>query len=135
MRAHSIPDMSKLVWVGLGGFVGSVLRYLVSGWAQQSTHSATFPWGTLAVNAIGCFLVGALSYLADARGLLHAEARLFLIVGVLGGFTTFSAFSNETLNLLRDGENAAAMLNVGANVVFCLAAAWLGRTGAFAIWR
>jgi CrcB protein len=127
--------MSKLVWVGLGGFVGSAMRYLVSRWVQQSTHSASFPWGTLAVNVTGCFLVGALSYLADARGLLHAEARLFLIVGVLGGFTTFSAFSNESLNLLRDGENLAAALNVVANVVLCLAAVWAGRTSAFAIWR
>jgi CrcB protein len=127
--------MSNLLWVGCGGFVGSILRYLVSGWTQQSMDSATFPWGTLAVNAIGCFVVGALSYLADARGLLHAEARLFLVVGVVGGFTTFSAFGNETLNLLRDGENVAAALNVGANVVLCLVAAWLGRAGAFAVWR
>jgi CrcB protein len=127
--------MSKLLWIGLGGFVGSVGRYLVSGWVQQWSHSATFPWGTLAVNVIGCFLVGALSYLADARGMLHAEARLFLIVGVLGGFTTFSAFGNETLNLLRSGENLGAALNVGANVMLCLIAVWAGRASALAVWR
>jgi CrcB protein len=125
----------KLLWVGIGGFIGSVLRYLVAGWAQETSRSVSFPYGTLAVNLIGCLVIGALSYLADARGLLHAEVRLFLLVGVLGGFTTFSAFGLETMNLLRDGQVLVASINVGANVVLCMLAVWAGRAGALAIWR
>jgi CrcB protein len=125
----------KLLWVGLGGFAGSVLRYLVAGWVQESSRSVSFPYGTLAVNVVGCLLIGVLSQLADARGLLHAEVRLFIFVGVLGGFTTFSTFGYETLNLLRDGEVLIASLNVTANVVLCLLAVWAGRAGALAIWR
>jgi CrcB protein len=124
-----------LLWVGLGGFAGSVLRYLVSGWVQHASKSVAFPWGTLAVNVAGCLVIGALSYLADTRGLLHAEARLLLIVGVLGGFTTFSAFGNETMNLLRDGENLLAAVNIGASVLLCLASVWAGRALAVAVWR
>lgn len=127
--------MSKLLWVGTGGFVGSILRYLASGWTQQAAKTISFPVGTLAVNALGCLVVGALSYLADERGLLPPDARLLLIVGFLGGFTTFSAFGNETMNLLRSGQGLAAAVNVIANVVLSLAAVWLGRVGAFAVWR
>jgi CrcB protein len=127
--------IGKLLWVGFGGFAGAVMRYLASGWVQQASGSVTFPWGTLAVNAAGCLAIGALSYLADTRGILHPEARLFLIVGVLGGFTTFSAFGNETMNLLRDGENLLAGANVGASVLLCLASVWAGRVIAIAIWR
>ena len=125
----------RLLWIGLGGFAGSVVRYLVSGWAQTISTSVTFPYGTLAVNVLGCLVIGVLSYLADARGLFSAEARLFLFVGVLGGFTTFSTFGNETLNLIRDGEMLVASLNVAANVVLCLLAVWAGRAGALVIWR
>lgn len=125
----------RLLWVGLGGFVGAVMRYLISGWVQALTRSVSLPYGTLAVNVLGCFMIGALSYLAEARGLLHAEARLFLLVGLLGGFTTFSTFSNETFILIRDGEMLIALLNVTANVALCLAAVWAGRAGALVIWR
>ena len=124
----------KLLWVGLGGFAGAILRYLVSGWAQNASGSAGFPYGTLAVNVLGCLAIGVLSWLADTRGLLSAESRLLIMVGVLGAFTTFSTFGNETLNLLRDGEVLAASLNVTANVVLCLAAVWAGRAGALALW-
>jgi len=125
----------KLLWIGLGGFTGSILRYLVSGWAQASSGSATFPYGTLAVNVLGCLVIGVLSYLADVRGVFSAETRLFVFVGLLGGFTTFSTFGNETLNLLRDGELVTALINVTANVVLCLLAVWLGRAGALVLWR
>lgn len=125
----------KLLWIGLGGCAGSILRYLVAGWAQESSRSASFPYGTLAVNVLGCLAIGALSQLADARGVFSAETRLFLFVGLLGGFTTFSTFGYETLNLARDGEMLAALLNVTANVVLCLLAVWAGRAGALALWR
>ena len=125
----------KFLWIGIGGSAGAILRYLVAGWAQQASGSATFPYGTLVVNVAGCLVIGALSYLADARGMFSAETRLFVFVGLLGGFTTFSTFGNETLNLLRDGELLIASLNVTTNVVLCLAAVWAGRAGALAIWR
>ncbi len=125
----------KLLWVGIGGFAGSVLRYLVAGWVQTGSRSVAFPFGTLAVNVLGCLAIGGLSYLADARGVLNAETRLLLMVGLLGGFTTFSTFGNETFNLFRDGETMIALANVAANIVLCLAAVWAGRAGAFAIWR
>ncbi len=124
----------KLLFVGLGGFAGSVLRYLISSWMQPASGSVAFPWGTLLVNVLGCFVIGTLSYLADVRGLLGPDARLFLIVGLLGGFTTFSAFGNETMNLLRDGENLVAAANIVTSVALCLAAVWAGRVLAIAIW-
>ncbi|MCA1958902.1 MAG: fluoride efflux transporter CrcB [Nitrospira sp.] len=127
--------MIKLLLIGTGGFVGSILRYLISGAVQTASQSIAFPYGTLAVNVIGCFLIGFLSELAEGRGLFSPDARAFLIVGILGGFTTFSTFGNETMNLLRDGEWAMALLNVGAQVVLGLGGVWLGYILAYQIWR
>ncbi len=127
--------MGKMLWIGIGGFVGSVLRYLVSGYVQQATKSVQFPYGTLAVNLIGCLIIGFLSQLANTRGVFSAELRVFVFVGVLGGFTTFSTFGNESMNLLGDGENILALVNVGAHIAFGLGAVWLGRTLAYLIWR
>jgi len=127
--------MTKLLLIGAGGFIGSVLRYLLGGAAQALSQSIAFPYGTLAVNILGCFFIGFLSELADVRALIGAETRAFLIVGVLGGFTTFSAFGNETMNLIRGGEAALALMNVGAQVLLGLGAVWLGYTLAYAIWR
>ena len=127
--------MTKILLVGVGGFLGSVLRYLVSGYIQQVTKSALFPYGTLAVNLIGCFIIGFLSQLAESRGLFTPESRALLFVGFLGGFTTFSTFSNESVNLLRDGENFYALLNAGMHFAFGFAAVWLGRTASYLIWR
>lgn len=127
--------MIKLLLVGAGGFLGSVLRYLASGAVQSAVASAGFPWGTLAVNATGCFAIGALAHLAELRGVLGAEQRLFLITGVLGGYTTFSAYGNETYLLLREGETALAAANALGQVALGLAAVWAGRTLALMIWR
>lgn len=127
--------MIKLLLIGTGGFLGSVLRYLVSGSVQAASQSIAFPYGTLAVNVIGCFFIGFLSELADSRSLFSSDTRTFLVIGILGGFTTFSAFGNETMNLLRDGERLLAMVNVGAQVLFGLGAVWLGYTLAYTIWR
>ena len=127
--------MSTLIFIGLGGFIGSVTRYLVSGAVQQLTSSIDFPYGTLAVNLIGCFAIGFLSQLAEARGLFTSESRAFVFVGILGGFTTFSTFGNETFNFLIDGETLAAFVNVAAQIVLGLGAVWLGRALAYAIWR
>jgi len=113
--------------VGVGGFAGSVARYLLGGWVQQLSGRLNFPYGTIAVNLAGCFVIGLLSYLVDAREMFSTEARAFLFVGVLGGFTTFSAFGNETMVLLRHGYFLYAMLNVVVQVAAGLFLVWAGR--------
>jgi len=108
--------LNQLLVVGLGGFLGSALRFMISGWAQRLSPMGAFPVGTLAVNVIGCLAIGLLGGLADQRQLLDSGQRLFLMVGVLGGFTTFSSFAFETLGLAQDG----ALLRVFANVLLQL---------------
>ena len=127
--------MAKIFLAGIGGFIGSVLRYSVSGFVQDLSRSIDFPYGTLAVNLIGCFAIGFLSQLAETRGFFTAETRTLIFIGVLGGFTTFSAFSNETINLWREGESLLATINVAAHLVLCLGAVWLSRTMAYQIWQ
>ncbi len=127
--------MDTIIWVGTGGFLGSVLRYLVSGAVQQLSGSLNFPYGTLAVNVIGCLLIGFLSQLVEMRGVLNTEARLLILTGVLGGFTTFSTWSNETMNLLRGGQTGLALVNVGGSIVLGLFAVWVGYIAAYSIWR
>ncbi len=126
--------MEKAFLVGIGGFVGSMGRYALSGWVQRLWPSALFPGGTLSVNVVGCLLIGFLAAGADLRNLFSAETRALLFVGVLGGFTTFSAFAYETLALGRDGESVRAVLNVFANVAGCLLAAWVGSAIGRGIW-
>jgi CrcB protein len=120
--------------VGAGGFVGSVMRYLISGWVQRLSSGGSFPIGTLVVNLSGCLAIGVLAELAEARGVLSPQVRALLVVGVLGGYTTFSAFANESLNLFRDGEVFLGLVNVLLTVVACLVAVWAGRSIAHAIW-
>ena len=127
--------MLKILMVGLGGAGGSILRYLASGYVQQLLNSATFPYGTLAVNVLGCLVIGFLSELAEAHGMFTAETRALILIGMLGGFTTFSTFGNESMNLLRDGESTLALINIGASILLGLAAVWLGRTAAYTLWR
>jgi CrcB protein len=127
--------MLTILLVGIGGFIGSVLRYLVGGWAQQLSKSVQFPYGTLTVNLLGCFVIGLLSQLAEARGLFTPETRALVFIGMLGGFTTFSSFSNETFNLARDGQSLATLANLGANVIFGFLLVWAGRSTAHLIWR
>ena len=120
--------------MGVGGFLGSIARYLIGGLVQERTGAA-FPFGTLAVNLIGCLLIGGVSELSEARSFLSPDTRALVIIGVLGGFTTFSAFGNETLNLLRDREWGFGAANVAAHIVLAIGAVWLGRTAAHFIWR
>lgn len=127
--------MLNIFIVGLGGFIGSALRYLVGGWAQSLSKSLDFPYGTLAVNLIGCFVIGFLGELAEARGIFTSETRLLVFIGLLGGFTTFSSFGNDTLNLARSGQMVNALTNVAVNVIFGLLLVWLGRTIAYLVWR
>jgi CrcB protein len=132
---QGVAVVTKLFLIGIGGFLGSILRYVVSGYVQQLSKSIDFPYGTLAVNVIGCLIIGLLSYLADTRGVFSAEVRVFAFVGLLGGFTTFSTFGNETVNFLRRGESVFAFVNVAAHLLLGLMAVWLGRTTAYLLWR
>lgn len=124
------------VWVALGGAAGSVARYACA-LAAARWLGAGFPWGTLFVNVTGSFAIGLLAALAapDGRALLGTDARALLLVGVLGGFTTFSSFSLETLTLARTGAVGAAVLNVAGSVALCLAGVWLGFVAAGALNR
>jgi CrcB protein len=126
--------VGKLFLAGLGGFIGSSLRYGMTGYVQQWSRSIDFPYGTLAVNLIGCFLIGFLSQLAESRGVFTAESRTFVFIGILGGFTTFSAFGNETMNLWREGDNTLALANVAAHLILGLGAVWASRALAYQIW-
>src|SRR6266540_3995647 len=110
----------SVIFIALGGALGSVFRYLLSTWTQTASKSIDFPYGTLTVNLIGCFVIGFLTQLAEERGLFTSDSRTLVFVGILGGFTTFSSFGNETVNLLRDGEAWNALANVGANVILGL---------------
>jgi CrcB protein len=126
--------MDKVLLVGFGGFLGSIARYWLSG-VVLDRSAGTFPWGTLTVNVLGCFVIGGLSELADARAFLSADLRAFAVVGLLGGFTTFSAFGNETINLIRDRDLPVAAANVAAHLVAAIGAVWAGRAAAHLIWR
>jgi len=108
----------------LGGALGSLLRYALGAWVQGFLGPG-FPWSTLFVNALGSFLIGVVVRLS-LEGALSGEARLFLAMGVLGGFTTFSTFSYETLILLQDGEALKALAYVLANLFLGLFLAYLG---------
>ena len=118
--------MTNLLLVGAGGFLGAVVRYLLGGWILHHSMAAKFPWGTFAVNLLGCLVIGVLSGVAERFDTFGYGARLFLFTGLLGGFTTFSAFGLETIFLMRRGEWFFAALYVGASVVLCLFAVWVG---------
>jgi CrcB protein len=118
--------MTYALLVGVGGFLGAILRYLVSGFVYQALHEPLFPYGTLFVNALGCAFLGLAAGVAEGRGLLSAEARVFLFIGFLGSFTTFSTFGYETLRLAKDGEFLLALGNVGGQVILGLGGVWAG---------
>jgi CrcB protein len=118
--------MLNLVYVGVGGLLGSIGRYLLTGAVHQIFPNAFFPLGTAVVNVLGCFLIGLISGLAELRSLLSPEWRMFLLIGLLGGFTTFSTFGYETIALVRDGAFLTALANVLVQVALGLSAVWLG---------
>jgi len=113
--------------VALGSAIGGVARYMCYGLLARLL-GATFPWGTLFVNVLGCVFIGFFATLTapDGRLFVGSPYRQFVMVGICGGYTTFSSFSLETLNLVRDGEMFRASLNVIASVALCLVGVWLG---------
>lgn len=112
-----------LIFIGSG--IGGVLRFLLGSFVQTSSNWI-FPIGTFSVNLLGSILIGFLAQLAESKGLFPGDLRLFVFVGLLGGFTTFSSFGYETLQLLRDGQVLYAVLNAVLQVVLGLAFVWLG---------
>jgi CrcB protein len=113
--------MPDVLLVGVGGLLGAVLRYLVGTWVQAAAGGG-FPYGTLTVNAVGCFIIGLVAGLAEARQPLSTGGQAFLVVGLLGGFTTFSAFGIDTIRLFRDGDVLAGAFNVALQVAVGLSA-------------
>ncbi|MEI7662383.1 MAG: fluoride efflux transporter CrcB [Bacteroidota bacterium] len=116
--------MKLVLAIGAGSFIGGISRYLISILIQERVES-TFPLGTLGVNILGCFLIGIVFGFYD-RGNMSQEWRLFLATGILGGFTTFSAFSNETVGMLRDGQLGYASVYVLSSVALGLVATFIG---------
>lgn len=127
--------MIKILIIGSGGFLGAILRYFMSGYAQRLSGSYSFPVGTLAVNLIGCFIIGVVSKMAEDLGLFSIETRMFLTIGFLGAFTTYSTFGYETLNLLRDNEWLYAFTYVGLHLFLGIGAVWIGRSLVLLVWR
>jgi CrcB protein len=120
--------MIKLLLVGIGGFCGSISRYLVSIGIQRVVSHTWLPYGTMAVNILGCLLIGLLAGLDEARQFLSIETRLLLIVGFLGGFTTFSSFEFELFALARNSEFTALIVNLALQLGLGFSAVWLGYT-------
>ena len=121
--------MLKIIVVAIGGGIGATTRYLVSNWA--STRLGTdFPYGTLIVNIIGCFIIGAFMTIATERLIVSPYWRLLVVVGFVGGLTTFSSFSYETLHLLQEADVVPAFYNVGLNIIIGFFATWLGMCAA-----
>lgn len=121
--------------IGLGGFIGAILRYIVSGQVQKWSASVDFPYGTLAVNLLGCLLIGMLARLDEIRGVLTPEMRFLIFIGLLGAFTTYSTFSNEAINLINDRRFDLAFLYLGAHLVLGLGAVLAGRLTTYLVWR
>jgi CrcB protein len=122
------------VWVMLGSALGGGLRYFLSG-VIANAYGETFPVGTLIVNVTGSFVIGFFATLTgpDGRFIVRTDARQFVMTGICGGYTTFSSFSLQTLNLVRDGEMVSAGAYIGLSVVLCLLAVWAGHVSALTI--
>lgn len=117
--------MVKFFWISLGGALGTGARYLMSGWAL-SLLGASFPYGTLAVNVIGSFLIGILMHVGLMTEVLSPTTRVVLTTGVMGGFTTYSSFNYETLQYLQNGETWRGLGNIILMVVACLVSGLMG---------
>ena len=127
---QSLPTWQLHLWqlslVGAGGFLGAVLRFLAREFVQRLFPHSAFPYGTLAVNVVGCLLIGLLAGLAETRQALSPELRSFLLIGLLGGFTTYSTFGYEAFEMARGAARLDLLAYVGLHLVAGLGAVWLG---------
>jgi CrcB protein len=121
-----ILEMQKLLYVGIGGFIGSCLRYLIS-LHSPKLFGTQLPYGTLIVNVVGGILIGFIIDFSIKSGIISPNLRLFLTTGIMGGFTTFSTFSYETINLLNEGSYLLGTLNIGLNLFLSLGGVVLGK--------
>lgn len=117
--------LRTILLVGSGGFIGSVMRYLVQYYMEKSLTS-TFPWGTIIANIAGSFIIGIVFALAEKGNLMNAEWRIFLAVGICGGFTTFSSFAYNNLSMLNERAWGSLLLNIGGNLFLGILAVYLG---------
>ena len=129
-------QVAMALWIALGSALGGVLRYWCSGLVARA-FGETFPWGTIVVNVVGSLLIGLFATLSgpDGRLFVGTMARQFVMLGLLGGFTTFSSFSLQTLSLAQNGEWVQAATNIVGSVLLCLMGVWLGHALAVAINR
>ena len=118
--------MQLILLIGIGGAIGAIMRHFMGNWMHSLLGNSSFPYGTLAIIVLGCLLIGALIGISETRHELSSESRAFLMVGLLGGFTSFSTFGYETMSLMRDGSLIAAASNATVHIVFGLAAVWIG---------
>ena len=117
--------MYTILLVGIGGFIGAILRYVIGGWIQNGF--VNFPVGTLFINTTGSFFIGLIMYLSEFQGLFSDETRIFLTIGVLGGYTTLSTFGYESFRLLDDSKFALMAINVVSTVLLSMLAVYLGK--------
>lgn len=117
--------LRNLLIVGTGGFIGSVMRYLVQVFVEKGM-TTTFPWGTFIANVVGSFIIGIVFAFAEKGNVLSAEWRMFLAVGICGGFTTFSSFAYNNLTMIKEGSFGQLLWNVGGSLFFGILAVYLG---------
>ena len=120
--------MERVLLVGAGGALGSMMRYLLGGWVGRLKAGWTFPLETLLINVSGCLVIGFLAGLSESRGVFTGSTRAFLFIGVLGGYTTFSTFGYETFQLIRDAQWPAAATSVALQVGLGLGGVWAGHS-------
>ena len=118
--------MIKILMVGIGGFAGSICRYIISDLSQRMFNDPFFPYGTITVNVIGCLLIGLLGGLSETRQIFTPEIRALILIGFLGGFTTFSTFGYEIFTVTRDGQLASALTNLMLHLILGFGSVWFG---------
>ncbi len=127
--------MGNIFIAGLGGFLGAILRYVIGSWVRQLSGNHPFPYGTLTVNVLGCLAIGLATQLFEIKQVFSQETRIFLLVGLLGAFTTFSTFGIETLNLFQEGKTGLSIMNILIHLLLGLFAVWLGHRTGHWIWK
>lgn len=118
--------MYQFLIAGIGGFIGTLMRFGLNNLVYYFLSAPLFPYGTLVINVSGCFLIGIVAGLAESRAMITPDMRIFIQIGILGGFTTFSSFGYETFSLIRDGQFLLGIGNVLLQIFVGLFAVWLG---------